>query len=73
MRVELRNPGELDGRLTGTVEEAKDMARSLSELFERLDVLGNRCVGMRVKIGKMSLMVMKDGDTFVLADDRVKN
>ena len=69
MRFVVRNPDEFQKRFNATVEEAKMSAKNLAELFERLEELGDGCIGMKVCLGGKPFVVIREGDTFVLIED----
>lgn len=68
MNILIRNPAEFQRRFNASVSDAKYAASNLAELFSRLEILGDDCVGMKVSLGGASFVVVKEGDTFVLVD-----
>jgi len=69
MNFVVRDPVEFQKRFNTTVEQAKTSARNLVELFNRLETLGEDCVGMKVSLGGKPFVVERDGDTFILVED----
>ncbi len=61
---------EFQKRFNTTLHEAKTAARNLAELFERLEKLGKDCVGMKISLGGRPFVVEREGDTFILVEDR---
>jgi hypothetical protein len=70
MNFVVRDPVEFQKRFNTTVAQAKDSARNLAELFERLETLGEDCIGMKVSFGGRPFIVEREGDTFILVEDR---
>ena len=66
----VRDPVEFQKRFNTTIAQAKSAARNLAELFERLETLGEDCVGMKVSLGGKPFMVEREGDTFILVEER---
>jgi hypothetical protein len=69
MNVVVKNPSGFHRIFNTDVERAKMAAANLAELFQRLSILGEDCVGMRVSLGGVRFVVMREGDTFVLAEE----
>lgn len=68
MNVAVKNPVEFQKRFNATLREAKNAARNLAELFERLETLGEDCVGMKVSLGGKPFVIERQGDTFILVE-----
>ena len=70
MNFVVRDPVEFQKRFNTTVAQAKNAAKNLAELFERLETLGEDCIGMKVSLGGRPFVVEREGDTFILVEDR---
>lgn len=70
MNFVVRDPVEFQKRFNTTVAQAKNAAKNLAELFERLETLGEDCVGMKISLGGRPFVVEREGDTFILVEDR---
>ena len=70
MNFVVRDPVEFQKRFNTTVAQAKNAAKNLAELFERLETLGEDCVGMKVSLGGRPFVVEREGDTFILVEDK---
>ncbi len=70
MNVVVKNGIEFQKRFNTSVEEARKTAANLAELFQRLSTLGDECVGMKVSMGGKPFVVVREGDNFVLVEEK---
>lgn len=70
MKVVVKNAEEFQKRFNGSLEQAAQLASNLAELFQRLSTLGEDCVGMKASVGGKPFVVVREGDTFILVEEK---
>ncbi len=70
MNVVVKNADEFQRRFCTSLEQARATAANLAELFQRLSTLGEDCIGMRVSMGGKPFVVVREGDTFILVEEK---